>query len=198
MHEIFLEWLRKRMTLPREYDDLVRASLRPRGVKKGEVLQRAGEVATYGYFVTRGFLRGYSIDEKGKDHTTRFAPEGWWITDFPSIRDRVPANFFVEALEDTDVLLLDWPSHHGLMEKVPGFAGTFAAGLLRMDEAREKRLLDSMSATAEERYVRFIETYPSIARRVPLHMLASYLGITPETLSRLRARLSKAKPARRP
>jgi len=93
-------------------------------------------------------------------------------------------------------MLITLAAHTRLAEALPGYASAFATGLLKMAGAREKRLLDSLSATAEQRYLNFLDTYPSIARRVPQHMLASYLGITPETLSRLRAQLARKKPAK--
>jgi CRP-like cAMP-binding protein len=184
------------MPLTEADEQLVRASVSLRRVKKGEALQRAGDIATHGFFVAAGCLRSYSIDEKGREHVLRFAPEGWWLTDFKSMRDQEPSTYFVDALEASEVVAMPGEAHPRFLEAIPGYAAAFAAGLLKMHEARERRLLESMSATAEQRYLSFLETYPSIARRVPQHMLASYLGITPETLSRLRAQLARAKQVR--
>jgi len=193
MPDRLIEFLRARMPLSPAHEQLVRSLVTERRVKKGEALQRAGERATHGYFVSAGLLRSFWIDEDGREHVLQFAPEGWWVTEFPSIRDGQPATYFVEALEDSDVVFMPIEAHVKWSEAIPGYSAGFAAGLLKMHAAREKRLLDSLSATAEQRYLHFLESYPSIARRVPQHMLASYLGLTPETLSRLRGSLARKK-----
>ena len=196
MVDRLIEFFKARMPLTREHEQLARSLLSTRRVKKGETLQRAGDVATHGYFVAEGCLRSFTIDDKGREHVLQFAPEGWWLTDFTSMRDSTPSTYFIEALEDSGVVLMTHATHTRLVETLPGYAPAFATGLLKMAAARDKRLLDSLSATAEQRYLNFLETYASIARRVPQHMLASYLGITPETLSRLRAQLARPKRAK--
>src|SRR5262245_7933790 len=196
MPDRLIEFLRARMALSREHEQLVRGLVTERRVKKGVTLQRGGERATQGYFVSAGLLRSFWIDEDGREHVLQFAPEDWWITEFPSLRDGKPATYFVEALEDSDVVFMPLEAHTRWSEVIPGYSSGFAAGLLKMHAAREKRLLDSLSATAEQRYLNFMDAYGSIARRVPQHMLASYLGLTPETLSRLRGSLARKKRAR--
>jgi len=191
-----LEFLRARMPLTREREAMVRSVVRERRVKKGETLQRAGEVATHGHFVAAGLLRSFSIDDKGREHVLQFAPEGWWLTDVNSMRERTPSSYFIEALEDSDLVLIDAAGHARFMDDLPGYAAAYATGLQKMNAARERRLLDTLSATAEQRYLNFLETYPSIARRVTQHMLASYLGLTPETLSRLRGQLARKRKAK--
>ena len=193
MVERLLIFLRERMPLTAEGEAVVRSSVKPRRFEKGAFLQRAGEVARHGHFVVSGCLRSFSIDEKGREHVLQFAPEGWWLTDFASIREQVPSTFFIEALEDSDVLLIDWPSHDRLVSGLPGYAAAMAAGLSKGNAAREQRLMDTMSLSAEDRYLKFLEAYPSIAQRVPQHMVASYLGVTPETLSRIRGQFAKKK-----
>jgi CRP-like cAMP-binding protein len=193
MIDALLEFLEKRMTLTPDSRELVRSVAMPRKAKKGEFLQRAGAVARHGHFIARGCLRSYSIDEKGKEHILQFAPEGWWLTDFASITTGAPSTIFIDALEDSDLLLIDWPSHDRLIQGIPGYAAAFAVGLQKGTTARELRILSSLSSAAEERYLAFLETHATLAQRVPLHMLASYLGMTPETLSRVRNQLSRRK-----
>ena len=122
-----------------------------------------------------------------------FAPENWWIGDYTSARNKTPSPYFIEALEDSDVLLSDYDSNEKMMKSFPKIMENYQAGLQKHAAAKDKRIVSSLTATAEERYEDFLKRYPSIALRVPQHMLASYLGITPETLSRIRKNRSAKK-----
>jgi CRP-like cAMP-binding protein len=164
----------------------VRSLFRPRHLDKGAFLQRAGDPARDTAFVANGCLRSFVVDAKGKVHIVRFAPEDWWITDSESLLTGQPATLFIDAIEPSDVLLIDPPSHQRLVDAVPSYAAAYRVGLQRFAAAKQKRVVAALSETAEERYLDFAARYPSILRRVPQRMLASYLGIAPETLSRIR------------
>jgi CRP-like cAMP-binding protein len=164
----------------------------PRTLAAGEVLQRAGEPARWGAFVARGLLRRYAIDADGFEHVVQFAPEEWWLSDLESLATGGPSAFFIDAIEPSEVLLLTPGDHQQLLEQVPGFAEAFRRGLQASAVAKDRRIVDALARSADGRYEAFRRTYPSIAARVPLKMLASYLGMTPETLSRVR------RPRRRP
>src|SRR5215471_16388496 len=99
--------------------DLIRAAFTPRALRQGETLQRAGEVARYAAFVATGCLRSYVIDSKGKEHIVQFAPENWWLADNISMASQTPSQYFFDAIEDSDVLLIDPPSHDALVERIP-------------------------------------------------------------------------------
>lgn len=140
-------------------------------IKKGELLQRKGELDGKVYLVKSGLLRSYSIDEKGKEHIFMFAPEGWTMGDASPVGE--PARLFIDALEDTRAIVLkkgeeDQPD----VDK-----------LLKRFYTLQMRIIMLMSASVAERYDHFISTYPDIVQRVPQKMIASYLGITPERLS---------------
>jgi CRP-like cAMP-binding protein len=162
----------------------------PAHLPANDFLQRAGAVAKYSAFVARGCLRKYVIDAEGKEHIVQFAPESWWLADASSLANGTPAQYFVDAVEDSDLLLLDAPSHETLIAKVPGYADAFRRGLQKHAAARDERIVSSLSSSAQERYTAFLQTYPSIATRVPQRMLASYLGVSPETISRIRRKLA--------
>ena len=136
-------------------------------------------------------MRMYAIDSNGKEHSVQFAPEDWWLSDSASLMTKAPSQYFIDAIEDSEVLLLDPPSHQKLLKRIPGYAAAFQAGLQKHAAAKDRRIINSLSSSAEERYRHFMETYPSIALRVPQRMVASYLGITPETVSRIRKNLSR-------
>ena len=158
----------------------------PRTLAAGEVLQRAGEAARWGAFVTRGCLRRYALDPEGGEHVIQFAPERWWLSDLESLASGGPSRFFIDAIETSEVLLVTPVEHQRLIEEVPGFAAAFRSGLQASAVAKDRRIVDRLTLSADERYEEFRHAYPSLVGRVPLKMLASYLGMTPETLSRIR------------
>jgi CRP-like cAMP-binding protein len=152
-------------------------------VKKGEILQHKGDFNPKIYIVHEGLLRSYSIDKKGKEHIFMFAPEGWIIADASAGTD--PAELFIEALEDSKI---------SVTEREPSRPNVDSIPLLRRISVLQKRVIMLMSSSAIQRYDHFIETYPNIVQRVPQRMIASYLGITPEALSKVKGeRVRKGK-----
>jgi len=193
MFEVLREYLLKMFPVTNEEFALFQELFIPRELKKGEIFQREGDIVKYAAFVTKGCLRNYVIDNKGKEHVVMFAPENWWIADSISIIHGTPTTYFVDAIEDSAVLLADKHANDTIMSRIPAFAKSFQTGVQKHAASKDKRIVQSLTASAEERYLNFLETYPTIAQRVPQHMLASYLGITPETVSRIRKSLSRKK-----
>ena len=189
--EILRTYLEDRADFSAEDLALLKTRFVARTLKAGDFFLRAGDVPTHSVFVVSGCLRRYVIDPNGKEHIVQFAPENWWTGDDVSLMAKTPTQFFVDALEDSQLLLIDVASHLALVEHVPGYALAFRTGLQRHVAAKDRRIISSLSATAEERYLEFVETYPSIALRVPQWMVASYLGVSPETISRIRRKLSR-------
>jgi CRP-like cAMP-binding protein len=191
MFEVLFAYFNRSLPLTDEEVALMKTLFIPQKLKKGEFMLKAGEISRHGAFVAKGFLRSYVIDNKGKEHIMQFAPENWWISDKAGMGENAPATFFIDAIENSDILLVDLKGHFELMKKSPAYSAAFHAGIQKRAAAKDQRIVHSLTASAEERYNDFLKTYPTIASRVPQHMLASYLGITPETLSRIRKLLSR-------
>lgn len=188
---VLREYLDARAAFTEEEFAAVRSAFLWRRLREGAFLQRAGEVTEHAAFVARGCLRNYVVDAKGREHIVQFAPETWWLADGTSLNARTPSQYFIDAIEESEVLLIDAPSHQRLVEKIAPYAAAFRTGLQRHNAAKDQRIVSALSASAEERYLEFLRVYPSIALRVPQAMLASYLGMTPETVSRIRKNLSR-------
>jgi len=164
-----------------------------RTVKKGEILLRNGELPAELYYVVSGCLRGYILDQKGKEHIFIFAPEDWIIGDQGSLLNSAPALFNIDAIEDTTVRVIRHLNNIKLEDVDRG-------SLIQMNKkfqnrilALQTRIIQLLSSSAEERYTSFVQTYPNLLQRVPQKMIASYLGITPEGLSRVRKKIAGKK-----
>ncbi len=190
MAEPFFEYLRAKLAVPESQLDRLKPLLKGRHVEKGQMILRTGEICLYTSFVVKGCLRSYVIDGKGKEHIIQFAPENWWISEQVSFMKGEPAMYFIDAVEDTTFLPLDaffWEEFNRVVPTAHQFADRLLTNSLR---SFQKRLVSQLGDTGEQRYLAFIKTYPSLALRLPLWMIASYLGLTPESLSRIRKELS--------
>ncbi|CAL66110.1 Crp/Fnr family transcriptional regulator [Christiangramia forsetii] len=159
-------------------------------VRKDEFLLRKNVHCKHTFFVGNGLLRQYSIDEKGKEHTISFAPENWFVTDRESAYFNQPSAYYIQALEESEVVIIDENFIQLLSEKIPDFSGFNNKLLHNHIRHLQKRINLLLSASAKQRYLQFIDMYPDILLRVPQTMVASYLGITPESLSRVRKELA--------
>lgn len=159
-------------------------------VEKGELLLKEGEICRHSFFVEKGLLRYYSIDAKGKEHIIQFAPEGWFVSDRESVYFNQPSQYFIQALEESRITALDENFVSELAKQDPSFLEFNNRLLHNHIRHLQRRINMLLSATAEERYLDFIKIYPDILLRVPQTMVASYLGIAPESLSRVRKDLA--------
>jgi CRP-like cAMP-binding protein len=174
--------------------ELVRTKFHSRLFRKRQYILQEGNICTHFYFVVRGCLRMYKIDEKGNTHTLQFAAENSWINDLGSFHGVKPSSLNIDALEDTVVLQISHEDLISLYIQAPKFDRIFRViienGFVRLQE----RLLQNISSTAEERYQSFLDIYPHLINRLSQVQIASFLGITPEFLSKLRNKRSKQKP----
>lgn len=172
---------------------LICAAFGSKKLKKKAFLLRAGEVCKHFAFVLTGALRLYSVNDKGSEHVLSLGVENWWVGDRESCVMLTPSRYYIEALEDASLLLITHAQMQELIRTVPAWAELMRGLDRRHTIANQKRLEAAISSTAEERYVAFLAQYPSFERRFPQHLIASYLGILPETLSRIRMKQLAAK-----
>lgn len=186
MFELLHQKLNAVITINDEDFNQLKTSFIPKKLRKRQYLLQEGDTCKYQAFVEKGLLRSYTIDEKGSEHILQFASEGWWVADLSSYLSEEPSFLNIEALEDAELLLINKTDWEASMKKIPGLEHYFRIILQNHLIATQKRLLQSLAETAEEKYNRFLKTYPECVQRMPQHMIASYLGVTRETLSRVR------------
>lgn len=189
MIEQFKAYLQKRVTLTDEQFGLISNKLKVKSFEKNEMILMKGEVSSHGYFVLSGLLRCYSIDAKGKTHVIQFAPEQWWLSDRNAMFSEA-SDFFIDAIEPTQAVVMPRDFINEAAKHVPCMYDLNSTMLHNSIRFMQKRINMLLSATAEERYLNFIQLYPNLTLRVPQWMIASYLGITPESLSRVRKDLA--------
>lgn len=158
-------------------------------LKKKEILISPGQYVSSEYYVVKGCLQAYFMDEAGEKHILQFAIEDWWISDFEAFFNEEPAQLFVEALEDCVLLGIEKRALEVLYDRVPKFERFFRLKITNAFVALRGRILSSLQKNGKERYLEFCETYPQIEKRVPNYNIANYLGLKPESLSRIRKEL---------
>ncbi|KFC22765.1 Crp/Fnr family transcriptional regulator [Epilithonimonas lactis] len=162
-------------------------------VKKNEIILREGEISDSTFFVEKGLLRMYSIDKAGKEHVIQFAPENWIISDTTSQLLNEKSRFYIEAIEESTVIITKEGFFENLSKIYPDVAEKNQRLMFNHIKSLQNRVNALISTTAEERYMDFLKKYPNLMLRAPQWMVASYLGITPESLSRVRKELAKKK-----
>jgi CRP-like cAMP-binding protein len=190
MYELFFQKLNEKLTFTQEEQELIKTYLTPKKIRKKQYLLQEGDVCKIIAFVEKGSLRAYSIGEKGAEHIIQFALEGWTISDLYSFMTGEPATYNIDALEDSELVLISRSAQEELLKKLPKYDSYMRIQLTGAYLAMQKRLTSIISLSLEERYSNFTSTYPNIVQRVPQHMIASYMGLTPETLSRVRKKMT--------
>lgn len=191
MFDFFINYLQDKIALSDEEVEMIRAVGIEKKLRRNQYLLQEGDVWKYHAFVCSGFLKTFSIDDKGQEHIMNFAPENHWTGDRESLINATPATFNIDAIEASELILIEKKNFETLCKTIPQFNDLVNAILQRSFVVSQNRIHATISLTAEEKYQNFLDKFPSIANRVPQHMIASYIGITPETLTRIRRNSAK-------
>ena len=183
--------IKNSISLSAQAEEYIYSISKEKKVSKGEVLIRGGQTVNKTFFVTQGSLRSFCIDKEGKEHTLQFAIKDWWISDFMAIYNNEPASLTVECISDSIVIEFNAQKLNEIYLQFPEFESFQRKNLERHVVSLHKRILNQLQMTALERYNLFLEQYPNIHQHVPNYHIASYLGITQQSLSRLRAEKAK-------
>jgi CRP-like cAMP-binding protein len=193
MHEVLFKNIKTKVDLTEAEEQQLRNFFIPKRLRKKQYLLQDGDVCLYTAFVEKGLLRSYTIDEKGNEHIIQFALEDWWISDMFSFLTGEPSAYSIEALEDSELLLINRKAYDEMLIIVPKMERYLRILVQNSLIATQRRLSSKLSLSAEENYKNLIAACNNIIQRVPQHMIASFLGITPETLSRIRKQMATPK-----
>jgi len=188
MWELLLKNLGKHVSLTNDEAAIIQTLFVHRRFRKRHFILQEGDISRYETFIIKGITRTYETDEKGQEHIVQFGPEDWWIGDMYSFLSDTPSVYNIECIEDTEVLQITKANQEKLFNQVPTMERHFRILLQNAFIALTKRVASSLTKSAGERYEEFKTTYPHIDNRVPNHQIASYLGITPQSLSRIRGK----------
>ena len=193
MIEILFKHIEQKVSLTPTDKEMINTFFMRKRLRKKQYLLQEGDVCKYLSFVAKGLIRTYNVDEKGDEHMSVFGWEGWWISDFNSFLSAEPAVFNIDAIEDTELLMISRPDYDDLTLKVPIMDRYFRILFQNSLVTKERRLMSSITHTAEQKYVQLLDSNPEIISRIPQNMVASYLGIAAETLSRIKRNLAYKK-----
>ncbi len=193
MTQLLKEIIKKNIKVDGKDLHLLDDYFKPKKIAKGSFLLKEGEVFHAAVFVQNGLFRTFVIDENGTEHIVQFATQGMWTGDLASFISGKPSKFYTEALEESEILTITKNEWENLLQKAPFYLDFHRKLLEKGLFSLQERLLESYSVDARKKYLNLIHTFPDIIQRVPLYMIASYLGMSRETLSRVRKHLTDKK-----
>lgn len=186
MFDVFQQYLTDKISLSEPELARISSVSIIKKLRRKQYLLQEGDVCRHYAFVAKGCLRIYRLDEKGNEHILKFCIENWWAGDRESLLTGKPARCFIDALEESVVIMITKENFDNLCKEIPAFGELVNQLLNNTYIASQERVHANITFSSEEKYLDFINKYPDITNRVPLHMIASYLGISAETLSRIR------------
>jgi CRP/FNR family transcriptional regulator len=196
MQENLLDHIRRYVSLDDGEAESLLSHIRYKQVKKKEIILKEGQICTANYFVLKGCLRLYVVNDKGVEQIIQFGIDNWWISDYISFDRQTPSGFYIQAVENSEVILLERSAQDVLFKKIPQLESYFRIVYQKAYAASLMRIQYIFCKTKEERYHHFNNLFPEFVQRVPQYMLASFLGFTPEFLSKTRAKKTEPHPSK--
>jgi CRP-like cAMP-binding protein len=190
MFKVLLSHIQNKVDLSQEEKIELQSFFVFKKLRKKQYLLQEGDMCKYISFVRKGLLKSYFLDEKGGEHINMFAFEGWWISDFNSFIKQEKAVLNIDAIEETELLMITRDDYEKLMLEIPAMERYFRILYQNSLVTKDYRLIVSSGFTAEEKYTQLMKNNPEIIKRVPHNLIASYLGLAPETVSRIRKKIS--------
>jgi len=187
---LILKNVEKHIKLTEAEQQFFISCLEAKSVQKRTILLKAGQVCHHTNFVLDGALKSYTVDKESNEHVINFALRDWWIADLYSLISQKPAILSIEAITDSEILILSKEKQELLYEKIPKFERFFRILIENSLVANQQRIINNLTLTAEERYLHQMKKYPFVLDCAPLHNIASYLGMTPEFLSKIRRKIA--------
>jgi len=187
--DILIAHIQEKVWLGDKDKELIISFFKFKKLKRKQYLLQEGDVCKYISFVSQGLLKSYIVDEKGNEHINLFAWEGWWISDFESFIFGNKAKLDIDAVEDTTLLLLSKENYEKMLAEIPVMERYFRILYQNSLATKDGRLISANTHTAEEKYSLFLEAYPAINQRLPQNLIASYLGLSAETISRIKRKM---------
>jgi len=189
MFDVLFAHIQKKVDLSNQERELIQTFFKYKKLRKRRYLLQEGSICKQMSFVSKGAVKSYTIDERGNEHISVFGWEGWWVSDFASFICGEETKLNIETIEETELLCISRENYEEMLSKTPIMERYFRIVYQNSLVTKEKRLISSNTHTAEEKYRLLIETYPFINQRIPQNLIASYLGLAPETISRLKKKL---------
>ena len=184
-----LDYINRVVTLTEEEERILTSLISTRKLLKGQYFLQQGDICKYSGFVISGCTKTFYMDEEGQEHVVMFSIEDWWTSDMGSYITQKPADFNVQCLEHTELIQFSYENQQQMMQEIPKLERFFRIIVQRALVASQKRIVRSMSMSAKDRYLFFRNEYPKIEQRIPQYLIASYLGITKEFLSKIKSQL---------
>ncbi len=185
----YINYINKYVVLTKEEEGVLLSMVSFRRYLKGQYVVQQGDVCKNSGFIIAGCTRTFHVDDEGHEHIVMFSIENWWASEIGSFVTQTPSDYNVQCIENTELIQISFDDQEDLFNKIPKLERFFRLILERAFVASQKRIVRSFSLTAKEQYLHFLREYPELENRIPQYMIASYLGITKEFLSKIKSQL---------